>query len=194
MNSRDAILNLYEQGYSKDAICRTLDKAPAAVGKVLTEAGFHTEDYHKMEPELKRIVFALLPHHVSYKDIEEYCDVSADAIRDLVARMGYRRGKCYRTYLSVSNDELSFPAFPEFVRRYEAGESFPALIKELGVSDDKVYPLWWYAWAHKLSGIHRDNLSGRVEALLEEDLPATAIAHRLHISPSIVRRVSRCRC
>ena len=194
MTNSDAILDLYGQGYSKGAICKTLRASPLTVGRVLSEAGLSTGDYHKMEPELVRVVHALLPHGVFYRDMEACCDISADAVRDMVARYGYHRGNSYRTYLSVSEDCLSFPAFPVFVRRYQEGESFPALIQELGVSDDKIYPLFWYVWSEDLSGAHREQLALRVTGLLDQGVPAGAVAHQLHVSPSIVRHVARSRC
>ena len=190
MTSENMILTLYQAGYSQQSIKQHLQVPLEEIGRVLRGAGQSTRTYHHMQPELSHVLYILMEQNVFYRDVEAYCDISAAAARDWVARRGMNRTGKSRTYQDAS-DELNFPEFRDFVRLYLAGESFPALICDLRIPDDKVYSLFWYVWHEDLSAQHHAALVARIRSLLRDGHPASAVAHQLRISPSIVRDIAR---
>lgn len=187
----DVILDLYGAGYSQQAIKAKLRLPVAEISRILRGAGLPTRGYHKMEPQLVRVLNVLLANHVFYRDIDKFCDISFDAARDYVARHGRSTCGFPRTYAEVPDQDLQFPELDEFVRRYAVGESFAALIEDLGLDDGKIYPLFYFLWQNKLGEAHAEALRARIGSQLAEGHPAPAVARQEHISPSITRRLAK---
>lgn len=191
MTSENMILTLYQAGYSQQSIKSRLRLPLAEIGRVLRDAGQSTKTYHHMQTEMSHVLDILMEGNVFYRDIEAYCDIAAGAAKDWVSRRGLHRQGKSRTYQPVSDDDLNFPEFHDFVRLYLDGESFSALVCDLRIPDDKVYPLFYYVWHEDLSVQHHTALVARIRSLLRDGHPASAVAHQLRISPSMVRNIVR---
>lgn len=187
----DVVIDLYQAGYSMQDIKHKLNLPITNIFRTLQGAGFRTDSYHNMEPQLRRVLSVLMKGPVFYRDLETYCDISMYAARDFVSRLGIVRPDHVRTYPAVPDEAYQFPAFHEFVNRYRAGESFPALVDDLHIPDDKLYSLFFYLWRNDMADEHRQNLVAQVKSQLDAGFPSTAVAHQEHISPAIVRRIAR---
>lgn len=186
------IVDLYEDGHSIKDISAQLHIHPSDVRSTLHEAGrTNTRAYRNISPAMVRVVNVMLNHHVAYRDIETYCDISFDAVRGCVERSDRRMRGFPRRYEPVGEDDYRFPDFGLFLSRYDRGESFTRVVEDLTLTDNQVYAAFYYLWSTVHLHEHQKNMAERVRAQRKSGFSVAAIAKREHISYAVVRAICR---
>lgn len=191
-NKIDAkVLQMYQAGCSQSEIKKKLNLPTSRIFGVLHDSGIDTTAYRKIEPTMAHVVDVLLEHHVFYRDIEAYCDISFDVARERVKRSGSTQRGHTRTYSPADDADTMFPGFAHFLRRYNAGESFTALVDALNLTDAQIYAVFYHLWSTGSNQTHAERLRERIQKQLDDGYSLSAAAKRERISPSVVRAYVR---
>lgn len=186
------IIGMYEAGHSIKDITAQVHIYPSAIRRILHAAGYEdTRAYRNISPAMVRVVNVLLGHHVAYRDIEAYCDISFDAVRGCVKRSWPSMRGFPRKYVPVADEAYCFPEFAMFLKRYDKGESFTRITEDLKLTDDQVYAMFYYLWSTAHVDEHRRKQAERVHTLRNSGFSVAAVAKREHISYAVVRSICR---
>ena len=186
------IIELYKQGYSSKDICRICNVSVLLVRKCLQSAGFDTKSYRKASESVKEKVLLLIKAGYSYNKIENLLCVSTHLIREIVMSngfLGFASNYHHPIQLSVEETEVSLAKIETLKLLYLKGVY--GLVKcavKCDVSDEEF--LWFvFHLTGEEKEIHLINLKSQIKKLyFVQYIPVAAIAKKLDISPSLVKK------
>lgn len=190
----DKIITLYKQGYSCKDICEKCDMSVLTVRTYLRKAGFDTRNYRKVSENNKDKVILLIKNGYSYRQIESLLHISTHLIREIVIQaglIGFAPKYHHPVELQVQETEISSDAIRSLNHLYMSGEyGLAKCAAKLQVSDEEF--LWFVFHLTKANElVHFENLKKNIHKMLKNQLPVTAIAKKMDISLSIVKKFSR---
>lgn len=188
-NLAEEILSLYRAGHSQKDISAQLKITPLTIRKILHENGFETHRFRALNDATTNVILLLVRNGVYFADIENICDISFHAIRDLVARHNLqyesKRVRNSKTGVSVS---AGFQKNSEFLERYLSGESFCSLCKNYEFTNEQILNEFLSMERSQID-IHKRSLRNKIIDDVQHNLSTTSIARKHGISMAIVRDI-----
>lgn len=186
------IIKLYKDGYSAKDICSIFDISALTVRKILREAGFSTHIYRKTEKVNKDKILLLVQAGYSYKQIEKLLHYSFHLIREVVEEaglIGFSPKNRPPIQLVVNENEVSMDILKQLTELYDLGKcSLAKCAEQVGASDKEF--LWFVFHINPNDQAHHNNqLKINILKMYSNGIPITAIAKKMSISPSIVKKI-----
>lgn len=186
------IINLYEEGYSAKDICGIFDLSALTVRNILREAGFLTHTYRKIEKLNKDKILLLVQAGYSYKQIEKLLHCSFHLIREVVEAaglVGFSPKNRPPVQLTVNENEVSFDILKRLDELYYLGKcGLAKCAEEVGASDKEF--LWFVFHLNPADQTkHGNHLKINIIKMHSDGTPVTAIAKKMSISLSIVKKL-----
>ncbi len=186
------IIELYRQGLSQKDIVRLYKASLLRTRKVLKTAGFNTSVFHQHDQTTREIILAIVASGATYPDIESICDISVDAVQQLVTQAGMqglsRQSRAEQA--STAIPRTIFPGKASFLTKYYTGSGFCELCKQQNLPAELCVYLFWELCTD--NGIdlnpHRSGLANAIRLDAECGFSVTSIAKKHSISKSIVRQ------
>lgn len=190
-NQAEEIISLYRAGHSQKDISAQLKITPLTTRKILRENGFETHRFRALNDATMNVILLLVRNGVYFSEIEDVCDISFHAIRDLVARHGLQyESKRVRNTKPAAEVSEGFQRNEEFLERYLCGESFCNLCKIFEFTNDQILNEFLSMERDQID-IHKKVLRSKVVDDVQHNLSMTSIARKHCISMAIVRDILR---
>lgn len=190
--SQKEIINMYERGFSCKDICLAMNMPAIKVRAVLRDAGFNTGSYRKVSEYNKEKVILLIKAGYSYKKIENLLHLSTHLIREIVEQaelVGFASNYHPPIELNVKEKNVRLSQLSELKSLYIAGNYGLAKCADmLKVTDDEF--LWFvFHLTDRDMKKHCNRLKSNVFKMFDCQIPITAIAKSMDISPSIIKKI-----
>lgn len=185
---------LYEQGYSCKDICDVCNASPLSVRTCLRQAGFDTRTYRKVSDTNRDKIVLLVEAGYSYARIESLLHLSTHLIREVVFQaglIGFAPKNHPPIELQVKESEISFSQINQLYDLYISGKyGLTKCADKLQITDKE---LLWFVFHLKKDAKHEHlhNLIKNIRSMTKAQLPVTAIAKKMDISPSLVKKYLR---
>lgn len=192
LNSKEKVLRMYEQGFSCKDICSICNIPMLTVRGYLLEAGFNPRNYRKVSDINKNNVIILIAAGYPYGQIQRLLHISTHLIREIVLNnglIGFAPHNPRPVELNVKESDISHDCQADLMKLYLSGSY--GLSKCASIAAASSNDLLWFIFhlteAEKQS--HEKQIRKFVQQLYNDGVPATAIAKRMDISTSIVKKM-----
>lgn len=186
----EKILSLYRAGHSQKDISIKLKITPLTIRKILQDNGYETHNFRALNENVTNVILLLVRNGVLFSDIENICQISFHAIRDVVARhnLQYESKRVRNKQPPVLAD--GFEQNRKFVKKYLSGASFCSLCEEFEFTDEDILNMFLSLDESQIL-THKESLRKKVLKDAKKKLSTTAIARKHCISMAIVRNILR---
>ena len=186
------IIQLYKKGYSSKDICSYYNVSALMVRNCLRSAGFNTCSYRKISQTNKDKIILLVKAGYSYRQIESLLQISFHFIREVIEAVGLI-GYAPRNYqpiqLEIKEEEISIVQINKLQELYCSGKYGLAKCSAQIQVTDKEF-LWFVFHLTEEDKVkHNKRLSANIKKMYTNNIPITAIAKKMEISPSIIKKI-----
>lgn len=186
------IIKLYKDGYSAKDICSMLNISALMVRNILRNAGFTTHIYRRIEKVNKDKILLLVRAGYSYKQIEKLLHFSFHLIREVVdgaGLIGFSPKNHPPVQLTINEHEVSPDILKRLSELYYLGECGLAKCAEQVGASDKEFLWFVFHLSNNVQAQHNNNLKINIIKMHSDGIPVTAIAKKMSMSPSIVKKI-----
>lgn len=186
------VLEMYQQGFSCKDIAAVCGVPTLRVRDFLRDKGFNTRSYRKVSVSNSDKVLLLIKNNYPYIEIERLMHVSTHVIREIVQNnglVGFAPRYHHPHELNIEEKDVSFARLNKFRGLYLSGKHGLGLcVEKTGISDDEL--LWFvYHLNEEDMQLHHKNLAENIREMVRRDVPVTAVAKSMDISPAIVKKI-----
>lgn len=186
------VLEMYKQGYSCKDISSTCNLPVLYIRNFLKQHGFNTRIYRKVSVCNKDKVILLIRAGYPYNQIERLLHISTHLIREIVSSnglTGFAPKYHHAIDFKVKKPDASEPTLNLLRELYFSGMYGLAKCFSVANASDDLFLWFVYHLNEEDKVLHEKQVKQHILSEYQKDIPVTAIAKAMDISPSIVKKI-----